>query len=229
MLLPDIQRRSMGLPPSQGHNNLRLNNTTNLYQSLRLDSKHLNTLKQKQKKYNTNQFTPPLSPILSLKKYKINTKNKPQKYTKSTSIINSIAAPYKRQILSNSQMPSRLVKFNHNRNANLHSLDAFHSEFHHDRDGLSSYRGTAKPPTSFNSNQNHNKLKNEFYRKKSDKNFTSLNRPESNQSHRKTSIVSNMPLINVNSSVVLLNHSPFGLRDPRFGIFHHCSQSISYF
>lgn len=42
-------------------------------------------------------------------------------------------------------------------------------------------------------------------------------------------IVSNMPLIHVNSSIILVNTSPFGLRDPRFGILHHHSPSISYY
>lgn len=42
-------------------------------------------------------------------------------------------------------------------------------------------------------------------------------------------IVSNMPLIHVNSSLILVNASPFGLRDPRFGILHHHPPSISYF
>lgn len=42
-------------------------------------------------------------------------------------------------------------------------------------------------------------------------------------------IVSNMPLIHVNSSIILVNTSPFGLRDLRFGILHHHSPSISYY
>lgn len=57
-----------------------------------------------------------------------------------------------------------------------------------------------------------------------------LKRPKSRRhTIRRPSIISNLPLINVNSSIVLVNHSPFGIRDPRFGLFHHCSQSISYF
>lgn len=42
-------------------------------------------------------------------------------------------------------------------------------------------------------------------------------------------LLSNLPFINRDASIVLVNNSPFGLRDPRFGIFHHCSQSVSYF
>lgn len=42
-------------------------------------------------------------------------------------------------------------------------------------------------------------------------------------------LLSNLPFINRDASIVLINHSPFGLKDPRFGIFHHCSQSVSYF
>lgn len=42
-------------------------------------------------------------------------------------------------------------------------------------------------------------------------------------------MLSNFPLIDDSTSILLVNHSPFGLRDPRFGILHHCSESISYF
>lgn len=43
-------------------------------------------------------------------------------------------------------------------------------------------------------------------------------------------IVSNMPLINIqNSSIVLVNDSPFGLRDKRFGILHHALPSETYY
>lgn len=42
-------------------------------------------------------------------------------------------------------------------------------------------------------------------------------------------IVSNMPFINFNSSLILVNTSPFALSDPRFGILHHDSPSLPYF
>lgn len=43
-------------------------------------------------------------------------------------------------------------------------------------------------------------------------------------------IVSNMPVINIqNSSILLINDSPFGLRDKRFGILHHSQPSESYY
>jgi hypothetical protein len=42
-------------------------------------------------------------------------------------------------------------------------------------------------------------------------------------------IVSNMPFIHLNSSVILVNTSPFSLTDRRFGILHHNSASISYY
>lgn len=41
-------------------------------------------------------------------------------------------------------------------------------------------------------------------------------------------IVSNMPMININSSIILMTHSPFALSDRRFGILHHSSPSASY-
>lgn len=42
-------------------------------------------------------------------------------------------------------------------------------------------------------------------------------------------MLSNFPLIDDSTSILLVNHSPFGLRDLRFGILHHCDQSASYF
>lgn len=42
-------------------------------------------------------------------------------------------------------------------------------------------------------------------------------------------IVSNMPFIHLNSSLILVNTSPFALTDPRFGILHHHAPSISYY
>lgn len=45
-----------------------------------------------------------------------------------------------------------------------------------------------------------------------------------------TPIVSNMPLINIqNSSILLINDSPFGLRDRRFGLLHHLQPSETYY
>lgn len=42
-------------------------------------------------------------------------------------------------------------------------------------------------------------------------------------------IVSNMPFIHLNSSLILINTSPFALTDRRFGILHHHSPSMSYY
>jgi hypothetical protein len=42
-------------------------------------------------------------------------------------------------------------------------------------------------------------------------------------------ILSNMPFIHLNSSLIFVNNSPFALTDRRFGIFHHHSSSISYY
>jgi hypothetical protein len=42
-------------------------------------------------------------------------------------------------------------------------------------------------------------------------------------------VVSNMPFIHLDTSLVLINSSPFALTDPRFGILHHQASSLSYF
>jgi hypothetical protein len=42
-------------------------------------------------------------------------------------------------------------------------------------------------------------------------------------------ILSNMPFIHLNSSLIFVNTSPFALTDRRFGILHHHSPSMSYY
>lgn len=42
-------------------------------------------------------------------------------------------------------------------------------------------------------------------------------------------MLSNMPFIHLNSSLIFVNTSPFALTDRRFGILHHHSPSISYY
>lgn len=42
-------------------------------------------------------------------------------------------------------------------------------------------------------------------------------------------ILSNMPFIHLNTSLIFVNNSPFALTDRRFGILHHHSPSISYY
>lgn len=54
--------------------------------------------------------------------------------------------------------------------------------------------------------------------------------PSHTRSDRKAFLInSNLPFIHLNSSLVLVNSSPFALTDPRFGILHHHSPSLSYF
>lgn len=48
-------------------------------------------------------------------------------------------------------------------------------------------------------------------------------------SRRAFPFLSNMPFIHLNSSLILINSSPFALTDRRFGILHHHSPSISYY
>lgn len=53
--------------------------------------------------------------------------------------------------------------------------------------------------------------------------------PHSSPHKQKLKILSNMPFIHLNSSLILVNSSPFALTDRRFGILHHHSPSISYY
>lgn len=202
----------MGLPPAQGHNNLRLTNTANLYQNhnFRLDKTQFNTINQHHKRH-----MPLPMPMSQHEKY-------------SHPMLSSKRLP-------SIQMPTPILKpsqYKPSRSKNV----GHHVQFELSRSS-SAQRQTPylyqypKRKTSSMSNDRYQTI---------NANKFPLHIPQlgllptkdqrsSRQRHRKHSIVSNMPLINVNSSVVMVNHSPFGLHDPRFGIFHHCSQSISYF
>lgn len=198
MLLPGTCRRSMGLPPTQGHNNLRLNNTTNLY-SNRLGSRHYNTLKQLFHSQNPSIIgkTSRTKPQLRQKLQSMN------QFSNSNCATPSI--DHSRNITSNSHrsVPYDYISYRH-----------LYRDRHH--------RSVA-PPTHPMLNQN--KITQIDLKRH---NLESVNNCTFGRHDRRPAIVSNMPQIKVNSSIVLVNRSPFGLRDPRFGIFHHCSQSISY-
>lgn len=209
-ILPLWHRRSMGLPPAQGHNNLRLINNANLYKNHnhRLDKTQFNTIKTHHKHFMPMpQLRPSSRPFTSSKKH-----------------------------LSTVPMPTSILKPSRYQSSRSKNVE-HHVQFELNRSLFSqrqtpySYSHRNISPNSFGNYQNN------YYPKKvrlkvPQLSLSQLKERRSNSSRlrpRKTTILSNMPLINVNSSVVMVNHSPFGLRDPRFGIFHHCSQSISYF
>lgn len=201
-------RRSMGLPPAQGHNNLRLINSANLYKNHnhRLDTTQFNTIKTHHKHcmpmpqppHNSRSFTS-------------------SKHLSAVPMPTSILKPPRHQ-QSRSRNVGHHVQFELNRNPFSQRQTPY------------SYSHRNILPQSFGNYQNNYPKK--LRLKVPQLNLLQLKERRSNSSRlrpRKNTIVSNMPLINVNSSIVMVNHSPFGLRDPRFGIFHHCSQSISYY
>lgn len=202
----------MGLPPSQGHNNLRLTNTANLYQNhnFRLDKTQFNTIKTHHKRHM------PMS--MPLPQYNLNS--------------HPFSSLKRRTTM---QMPTPILKSPHYKPARAKNV-GHHVQFELNPSS-SSHRQT--PYSYINPDRHSLSMSNDRYRnintKKLPLHIPQLghlqikDRRSSRPRLRKHSIVSNMPLINVNSSVVMVNHSPFGLHDPRFGIFHHCSQSISYF
>lgn len=195
----------MGLPPAQGHNNLRLTNTANLYQNhnFRLD---------------TTQFTP------------IKTYHRPHPL-KIPIDSRALLATTKR--MPTISMPVPILK-QANQHRNRSKSIRQHVQFKpiqntfNQRQTMYSYPELKVLPTQFDSYRNVQSKRVRLQVPQLNLLSTKERRSNRNRS-RKHGFVSNMPLINVNSSVVMVNHSPFGLRDPRFGIFHHCSQSISYY
>lgn len=221
-------RRSMGLPPTtQGHNNLRLMHTTNSYQNFRLDT-NLHTL-NKTKQNNFNRFLPTTMP---------------QYYTQAHTPFQN---PYPQQMSHplHQQYPMRtyppaqpshflLQKVLHH--GNLPSYQpAQHIRFNELPQNLMRLRKGEhhSPRITYGDRTRKTILKPMSSRivKNAHSSMAALNlQHKSTHSYAKRHpIVSNMPLINVNSSILLVNHSPFGLTEPQFGILHHCAQSISYF
>lgn len=206
----------MGLPPAQGHNNLRLTNTGNLYQNhnFRLDTTQFNTYKPKTKPTTTHfkhHFSMP---------HPIQVRSRPLLSTKrlsSTTMPTSILKPSRYQQPPNRNICSR-IQFEHSQRQMPYPYPYPYS--HLQRNIL---------PIAYDNYRTSSSKKVRLKIPPSTIVPTRERRASSRHRTRKHSIVSNMPLINVNSSVVMVNHSPLGLRDPRFGIFHHCSQSISYF
>lgn len=273
-------RRTMGLPPAQGHNNLRLTNTAKLYQyqnNLRLDRTQFTPIKQthykpyprpfpfaKSKfKHNTDShpflssLAPPPPPSFSssslLRKHVLyHPMPRPRPpYPPCPPPVSILKPPHRTQSFYQKHFDNQHVQFapTHNRIA---QRKTFYSYPNRRFFSIPSYSGStlASSSAAIPSIALNNRHSNMFVGKKVRmKVLPKLNLPSSSLSSLSSSyskqrrqqcaqtthpsrthtIVSNMPLINVNSSVVMVNHSPFGLRDPRFGIFHHCSQSISYF
>lgn len=180
----------MGLPPAQGHNNLRLYSTTNSLPKYRLDTTHNNHTRKPTQLFRSNQMHPsipsfanrihafslsPPTPTIH-RQWSTKRNNKKRSHKLSRASSNTYQRP---STFSLERNPSRKI--------NRFSATS-----------KSSVENTASSLSNFSPSD--------------------VNAPK---------IVSNLPLIN--SSVLVVNNSPFGLRDPQVGILHHCSQSISYF
>lgn len=192
----------MGLPPTQGHNNLRLNNTANLYPNYyRLATNTQTQFTRKQPKPGQSQSHSHCHSYSGLSQSKVCS----SKTKKNVSPRSATRAD-----------PSR----SRTESYSSQSYVASHSQS----------RRKAPPPASQLSSRIGSVRSNDLRRFRfADNSFPIGRGQHTHARHRKAAIVSNMPLINFNSSVVMVNHSPFGLREPGVGILHHCSQSISYF
>lgn len=190
----------MGLPPAQGHNNLRLNTNANLYQNhnIRLDTRQYNTTFRT---HQTQHYVPH-STTYHRREQCMQPTTKPKKQVRislPSSILKSTA--------------SRNIQFDRERNLALRLSTPNYSQ------------STSASASAYSRSANVNRISQSIQSQSQ----IQLKRPKLRSPRKKSAIVSNLPLINVNSSIVMVNHSPFGLRDPRFGILHHCSQSVSYF
>lgn len=210
-LARSTHRRSMGLPPAQGHNNLRLNTTANYYPKYRLDTTHYNKTRKPKKSFYPN----PLHSSIS-----------------SCALHPRKPKCERRPLNRSNEWAAKTASIDHNRRHDyefrLRTLSPTHESI--------CFGETARYRSIQSKNSIASRKVRTYFSSKSkdekrmrDMDHSTANDPNFMPSNENAPIVSNMPLMNVNSSIFLVNHSPFGLRDPRFGIFHHCSQSISYF
>lgn len=212
-------RRSMGLPPAQGHNNLRLNTTTNYYPKYRLDTTQYNNTRKPKQSFYTNPLHPSVSS--SARQYcsylRNPTRERRPSYRSNEWFAETASIDLNRRFDYDFRTSNRLRTLSPTcdsirlrKPARHRSIKSKHSIASQKVGKYFSSKDEQQNSCNYTDHSNAN-----------DRNImpSNVNAP----------IVSNMPLMNVNSSIFLVNHSPFGLRDPRFGIFHHCSQSISYF
>lgn len=199
----------MGLPPAQGHNNLRLNPTTNYYPRYRLDTTQYNKTRKPKQTFYTHSLHPSIAPCLHSRHSTMerhSSSNRAHRLPAQKASAGgrcSRRASYDSQATLSSSHSVRLRKFHRNRSCPPANPIISRE--------LKKYISSSDEP------RNH-------YRPNSFPNI-----PHFSLANMNVPIVSNMPLVDVNSSIVMVNTSPFGLRDPRVGILHHCAQSISYF
>lgn len=244
----------MGLPPAQGHNNLRLTNTAKMYQyqnTLRLDRTQFTPIKTHyQKSYPSTKFkinkidSHPFLPLSSSSSLLLRKPYAPMPMPSHPQPV-SILKPSRSQSFCHKNFVQQHVQFApiRNRISERKVLDSYphrslsymHSPHYTSVNAFATAAAAAASSSIEFNNRPHIFGKKVRMKVQPKLNLLSHTKERRQQNARTTypsrrhTIVSNMPLINVNSSVVMVNHSPFGLQDPRFGIFHHCSQSISYF
>lgn len=222
-------RRSMGLPPSQGHNNLRLYHTTNYpHHNHRLyTNKHLYQQHEHQQQQQQHFIQPQQMPQQELPQphaFKIyhrldSLRNKFASYpprARATAVNDTGTAAAPSVSMSSARpadRPNSLFKLRNNHSNRLHKSHSFlnnavDSSFHYLAD-----TSTSRPLVA-------------AVRRSSAASLVAAKRRYWRASFP---MLSHMPLIDRNAELLLVNHSPFALRDPRFGILHHNALSSSYF
>lgn len=198
----------MGLAPTLlGQNNIRL---TNKYYHLNYKYNQVQQLMNRYKAI-SNQSTP-IFPTT-----KNHNKNLRKPYPMSSQSYNYYNYPTTRTgILKKPRSSSKhLTHIQANSNSNLHKL----------RLTLPSTSSAA----NYNFSGGHKMLMRQQHSQHEMSRHTQITMKNNLKCLRKSyPAISNMPFINFNSSLILVNSSPFALSDPRFGIFHHDSPSLPY-
>lgn len=224
MIIFNISRRSMGLPLMQGQNNTRLNICSNSFYNT---SHNVNVNHNNNTNNNRNRYTKTIKPSrferytstqLSnlIRSFKTrNTRATNNLMNTMSSVMGTTGATSSSSSLLR-QRPTYLFTHNSNRDNTTNTLR--NTEF------------TKSNRVHFNLRRNNILMmhKQQRPRDKFIMGSRSLTYQQRQDLKNSCPIISHMPFINLNSSVFVMNTSPFGLTDPRFGILHHFSPSRSY-
>lgn len=214
----------MGLPPSQGHNNLRLYHTTNYPHHHHQYNHRLNT--------NTHVYTIHQHQQHQQLAYHHHQSRLNQYYYSHSHFDDRSQSP------SSSSIDKILHSFDHLYDRSIYKFASYlppSSSASLNYDKTKMMMVTRPLTNSFklslgNTNKKWlHKSQSSFYSGNDCCNGVMLKKINPQYFHYSLPMISNLPLINMDASMLLVNYSPFTLQDSHFGILHHCSQSLSYF
>lgn len=230
----------MGLPPSQGHNNLRLYHTTNYptqHHNHRLyTNKHLYQQQKQQQFIKQQPYQEYQQQLLLQQQQQQQQLKKYHDQHFNQSYLQYYHPPYRyqRNDLYNKYSSFPRLRTGCHQHHNMYDDDVIiKTNLPQPQSKKMQLPPASRPNTLFRHNNRLHKSQPLLHNTRTTKNTNPLIGAISLSTRKllrnSYPIISNMPLINRNSSLILINHSPFALRDPRFGILHHCAQSSSYY